>query len=65
MEKSSYHIIAVLFAIAASALAVLAVAAFESYIPASYVDNLTSGELGALAALSVVGAIGFAELGRK
>lgn len=65
VERKTYTLIAVLFGILASILAVLAVAAYESWIPASYVDNLTSGELGALAALSVVAAIGIGELGQR
>lgn len=52
------HVLAVVLGVAASILAVLSVAVFEGYFPASVVDNLTWGELAGLSALSVVGAVG-------
>lgn len=65
IEKKTFHLIAVLFGIAASLLAIAAVAVYEGYLPESTVDNLTSGELGVLAALSVAAAVGFAEIGER
>lgn len=62
--KKTFHLIAVILGIAASLLAVLAVATYESYFPESVVDNLTPGELGGLSALAVVGAIGCGYAGR-
>jgi hypothetical protein len=63
--KGTFHLIAVILGIAASLLAVLAVATYEGYIPLGDVDNLTSTELGTLSALAVVGAIGAAYAERE
>jgi hypothetical protein len=57
MEKRTFRLIAVLLGIAAAVLSVLAVAEFMSYIPATWANGLTDGELGVLAALAVVGAV--------
>lgn len=62
--KRAFHLVAVILGIAASLLAVLAVAVYEGYFPSSYVDSLTPGELGGLSALAVVGAIGCGYAGR-
>lgn len=59
MKETTFHLLAIVFGIAASLLAVLAVAEYEAYIPVADVDNLTSTELGTLSALSVVAALGF------
>lgn len=65
MMEKTYKLIAILFGILASVLAVLAVVTYLSYIPASWVDNFTDAELGTFSALSVVGAIAFAELEKR
>ena len=54
------HLVAVALGVAASALAVSAVAVYEGYFPPSYVGNMTPGELGGVSALAVVGAAGAA-----
>lgn len=55
--NSLYHLLAVIFGITASVLAVLAVLLYEGWIPLSFVDNITATEMGALAALSATGAV--------
>lgn len=45
-----------LLALAASLLAVLAIAVFQGYIPASMVSNLTATQLGTFAAIAAVAA---------
>ena len=64
-EKKTYALIAVLLGIAASLLAVMAVAVYEGYITSSWADNLTDGELGFLSALAVVGAVGMGYVAEK
>lgn len=57
ISKRGFSLIAVLLGIAASVLAILAVAEFMGYIPATWAQNMTDGELGVLSALAVVGAV--------
>ncbi len=64
-RKYMFHILAVVLGIAASLLAVLAVAIYEGYIPLSYVDNVSATELGTFAALAVVAAIGVSSAERS
>jgi uncharacterized membrane protein YGL010W len=63
-HKNLYFLVAVLLGILASVLLVLSVAVFEGYIPTTFVDNLTYGELGTFAFLAIVGAIGMGYLER-
>lgn len=65
MKEETYRLISILLGILASVLAVLALAAYWGYIPASYVDNFTFGELGSFAALAVIGAVGVDYLAEK
>jgi|HubBroStandDraft_1064217.scaffolds.fasta_scaffold229998_2 hypothetical protein len=57
VSKNIYHMLAVIFGIVGSVLAVLAVLVFENWLTPALVDNFTATELGAFAALSITGAI--------
>lgn len=63
--KETYRNLAILLGVIAAILTVLAVASFEGYIPASYVDNVSPSELGTFAALAVVAAVAFAEMEKR
>lgn len=52
-----WGLLAILFGLMASLLAVLAVALYEGYITPALVNNFTADELGVFAALAVVVAI--------
>lgn len=55
---SFYRTLAIILGIGGTLLAVLAVAVNYGYIPTTFVNGYTATELGAFAALAVVGAIG-------
>ena len=57
MKQKNLTLIAVLLGIAASVLAILAVAVDFGYVPAGWANGMTDGELGVLSALAVVGAV--------
>lgn len=59
-NKRLLKTLAVVFGIAGSLLAVLAIAVFEGYITPVDVDNFSDGMLGTLSALSIVAAAGCA-----
>lgn len=60
-----WRFFAVVLGIAGTLLGIAAVAVFYGYIPASLVNNFTSGELGFFAALAIAGAIGCEAAGRR
>lgn len=55
-KGSFLHLLALVLGIVASILVVLAVGVYLGYIPASWVDSLTAGQLGVLAGITIVGA---------
>ncbi len=57
-SKGFFHLLALILGIVASILVVLAVVVYLGYVPASWVDSLTDGELTALAAITIVAAGG-------
>lgn len=60
MSAQMYHTLAIVFGILATVLIVLAVAVYLGYLPTSEVANLSDGELGVFAALSIIVAGGAA-----
>lgn len=60
-----YKLGAVLSGLGAAILAILAVAVFYGYFPSSLVANLTSGQLGTLAAVLVAAAVGLHYTGER
>jgi hypothetical protein len=48
---------AILLGVLATVLILLAIASFYGYVPPSWVDNLTSSELGVFAFLAALGAV--------